>query len=67
VDKIRLNIPPILLGSGIPTSRDFGHRIMLMFAECRTLERGCNLGADQMDFYPDMKVIFTSRKVTDVQ
>jgi len=40
---------------------------MLMFAECRTLERGCNLGADQMDFYPDMKMIFTNRKVTDVQ
>jgi hypothetical protein len=26
-----------------------------------------NLGAKQMYFYPDMKVIFTNGKVTDVQ
>jgi dihydrofolate reductase len=43
VDKIGLNIHPILLGSGIPTFRDFGHRIKLTLTECRTLEGGCVL------------------------
>jgi dihydrofolate reductase len=43
VDKVGLNIHPILLGSGIPTFRDFGHRIKLTLAECRTLEGGCIL------------------------
>ena len=43
VDKIGLNIHPILLGSGIPTFRDFGHRIKLTLTECRTLEGGCIL------------------------
>jgi dihydrofolate reductase len=43
VDKIGLNIHPILLGSGIPTFRDFGHRIKLALTECRTLEGGCIL------------------------
>jgi dihydrofolate reductase len=43
VDKIGLNIHPILLGSGIPTFRDFGRRTKLTLAECRTLEGGCIL------------------------
>jgi dihydrofolate reductase len=43
VDKIGLNIHPILLGSGIPTFRDFGHRIKLTLTECRTLDGGCIL------------------------
>ncbi len=43
VDKIGLNIHPILLGSGVPTFRDFGHRIKLTLTECRTLEGGCVL------------------------
>jgi dihydrofolate reductase len=43
VDKIGLNIHPILLGSGIPTFRDFGHRIKLILTECRMLEGGCIL------------------------
>jgi dihydrofolate reductase len=43
VDKIGLNIHPILLGSGIPAFHDFGHRIILTLAECRTLEGGCIL------------------------
>ena len=43
VDKVGLNIHPILLGSGIPTFREFGHRIKLTLAECRTLEGGCIL------------------------
>jgi len=43
VDEIRLNIHPILLGSGIPTFRDPGHRIKLTLTECRQLDGGCIL------------------------
>jgi dihydrofolate reductase len=67
VDKIGLNIRPILLGSGIPTFREYGHRMRLLLAEGRTLEGGCNLGPKQMHFYPDLEVIFTNAKVTDIQ
>jgi dihydrofolate reductase len=41
VDRIGLNIHPILLGSGIPAFRDPGHRIKMTLTECRTLEGGC--------------------------
>jgi dihydrofolate reductase len=43
VDQIGLNIHPILLGSGIPTFRDPGHRVKLTLMECRPLEGGCIL------------------------
>ena len=43
VDRIGLNIHPILLGSGIPTFRDPGHRVNLTLVECRPLEGGCVL------------------------
>jgi dihydrofolate reductase len=43
VDRISLNIHPILLGSGIPTFRDPGHRVKLALLECRPLEGGCVL------------------------
>jgi len=43
VDQIGLNIHPILLGSGIPTFRDPGHRVKLTLAECRPIEGGCIL------------------------
>jgi dihydrofolate reductase len=43
VDQIGLNIHPILLGSGIPTFRDPGHRVKLTLTECRTIEGGCIL------------------------
>jgi len=39
----------------------------LLLAEGRTLEGGCNLGPKQMHFYPDLEVIFTNAKVTDIQ
>jgi dihydrofolate reductase len=45
VDEIRLNIHPILLGSGIPTFRDPGHRVKLTLAECRQIEGGCILAS----------------------
>jgi dihydrofolate reductase len=43
VDRIGLNIHPILLGAGIPTFRDPGHRVKLKLMECRPLEGGCIL------------------------
>lgn len=43
VDRIGLNIHPILLGAGIPTFRDAGYRVKLELMECRPLEGGCIL------------------------
>jgi dihydrofolate reductase len=43
VDRIGLNIHPILLGAGIPTFRDPGHRVKLALTECRQLDGGCIL------------------------
>jgi dihydrofolate reductase len=45
VDEIRLNIHPILLGSGIPTFRDPGHRVKLALTECRQIDGGCILAS----------------------
>jgi hypothetical protein len=50
-----LNIDPIPLGSGIPASRDFGQRIKLTLAACRTPDGGWNLGDEQLDSCPDRK------------
>lgn len=43
VDEGGLNIHPILLGSGIPTFREPGHRVKLTLTECRQLDGGCIL------------------------
>jgi dihydrofolate reductase len=43
VDRIGLNIHPILLGSGVPTFLDPRHRVKLALAECRPLDGGCVL------------------------
>jgi dihydrofolate reductase len=43
VDEIGLNIHPILLGTGISTFRDPGHRVRLTLTECRQLAGGCIL------------------------
>jgi dihydrofolate reductase len=43
VDKVGLNIHPVLLGAGIPVFRDPGHRVSLRLTECRPLEGGCIL------------------------
>lgn len=45
VDEVGLNIHPILLGSGIPTFRDPGHRVKLTLTECRQLDGGCILAS----------------------
>jgi dihydrofolate reductase len=43
VDKVGLNIHPVLLGAGIPVFRDPGHRVSLKLTECRPLAGGCIL------------------------
>lgn len=43
VNDIGLHIHPILLGTGIPTFRDPGHRVKLTLKECRQIEGGCIL------------------------
>jgi dihydrofolate reductase len=43
LDRIALNIHPILLGSGIPVFRDPGLRLQLTLTECRPIEGGCIL------------------------
>jgi dihydrofolate reductase len=43
VDKVGLNIHPVLLGSGVPAFRDAGQRVSLQLTECRQLAGGCIL------------------------
>jgi dihydrofolate reductase len=43
VDRVGLNIHPVLLGAGIPVFRDAGHRVSLKLTECRPLDGGCIL------------------------
>jgi dihydrofolate reductase len=43
VDRVGLNIHPILLGSGVPAFRDPGMRVPLKLTGSRTLDGGCIL------------------------
>jgi dihydrofolate reductase len=43
IDRVGLNIHPILLGSGIPVFRDAGGRVRLRLTECRVMDGGCVL------------------------
>jgi dihydrofolate reductase len=43
IDQIGLNIHPTLLGSGVPTFRDPGHRVKMTLIQCRTIDGGCIL------------------------
>jgi dihydrofolate reductase len=43
IDKVGLNIHPVVLGTGIPAFRDPGHRVQLQLTECRRLDGGCVL------------------------
>jgi len=43
VDRVGLNIHPILLGAGIPVFRDPGHRVKMKLTECREIDGGCIL------------------------
>jgi dihydrofolate reductase len=55
VDEIGVHIHPILLGSGIPTFRDPGHRVKLTLTECRQIEGGCIL-ANYKVLHPSTQV-----------
>jgi len=48
VDRIGLNIHPVLLGSGIPAFRDPGKRVKLKLTECRAIDGGCILANYQV-------------------
>jgi dihydrofolate reductase len=50
VDEVCLNIHPILLGSGIPTFRDPGHRVKLILTECRRIAGDCLLASYRVSF-----------------
>ncbi len=41
IDELRLNIHPLLLGSGPPLFPELSRQIDLELVECRTLEHGC--------------------------
>jgi dihydrofolate reductase len=41
VDKVGLNVHPVMLGSGVPVFRDPGHRVHLHLTGCRSLDGGC--------------------------
>jgi len=43
VDRVRLNIHPVLLGAGIPAFRDAGQRVRLSLEKCSEIEGGCLL------------------------
>jgi dihydrofolate reductase len=43
VDEVRINIHPVLLGSGVPLFRDAGRRIALELTESRVIDGGCVL------------------------
>ena len=43
VGQVRLNIHPVLLGSGIPTFPEIGKRVRLMLTESHQLDGGCIL------------------------
>ena len=41
IDEIRLNIHPVLLGSGIPLFHEMKKQIDLKLTECQELKNGC--------------------------
>jgi dihydrofolate reductase len=43
IDEVGLNVQPVLLGSGVRTFLDPGHRIKLELTQCRKLHGGCVL------------------------
>lgn len=43
VDRVGLNIHPVLLGGGTPAFRDPGHRVLLTLTETREIDGGCIL------------------------
>ena len=43
IDEVRVNIHPILLGSGIPLFHEMNHQIDLELLTCKTFKNGCML------------------------
>ena len=43
IDEVRINIHPILLGSGIPLFHEMSHQINLELITCKTFKTGCVL------------------------
>ena len=43
IDEVRVNIHPILLGSGIPLFHEMNHQIDLELITCKTFKNGCVL------------------------
>jgi dihydrofolate reductase len=41
IDEVRLNIHPVLLGSGVPLFRDAGRRVPLSLVEALPIDGGC--------------------------
>ena len=43
IDEVRVNIHPVLLGSGIPLFHEMSHQIDLELITCKTFKNGCVL------------------------
>jgi len=43
IDEVRVNIHPILLGSGIPLFHETNHQIDLELIKCKAFKNGCVL------------------------
>jgi dihydrofolate reductase len=43
IDEVRINIHPVLLGSGIPLFQEMSHQIDLELIKCDTFKNGCVL------------------------
>ncbi len=43
IDEVRVNIHPVLLGSGIPLFHEMNHQIDLELITCKTFKNGCML------------------------
>jgi len=41
IDEIRLNIHPVLLGSGVPLFHEMRHQVDLELIKCETFKNGC--------------------------
>jgi dihydrofolate reductase len=43
IDEVRINIHPVLLGSGVPLFRDAARRVVLELTDSRVIDGGCLL------------------------
>lgn len=52
VDRVGLNVHPILLGAGVPAFPDPGRRTALTLSECRPIDGGCILAIYEVNHLP---------------